>query len=219
MGSYSHFLDTKSFIYNSGLGADWQKEKDSDTKESQTEKDEIQEKRDGETEENHQQPLGHQAVYPGALYSPYISPAWYLPVRDQRSLAPAQEDVYKREADLNGAPYPHLGLGVPPGVAPLYGYPYFSPAYYSAPGLQPQSSLHHHQPPSSLHHQPAGDRAAVPVYVPASPAPAPVYRSGLSILQQKRMTLWIKKFGFSSRKKMKKIRYVSNISFLKLFFF
>ena len=158
-GSYSHYLDTRSFIYNSGLGAAAAAPGPA-TQLPVSGEERPQEKREA-------------GAGPG-LYPPYQAayPPW---------LVPAYPDVYRRSAgpDLNGAPAPATGLAYPPGYPPVYGYPGYLAPYYP--------HLRHYAPPAADREAaPAPTPVYVPPspapvyrYNPAplpATTPVPVYR-------------------------------------------
>ena len=169
LGSYSHYLDSKSFIYNSGLGASSNTEnvpeQPKTEKSNDVNSDAIKDKRDAVIEEYRTSQLNHYA----SLYSPYFNPLWLAP--EYQSVQ--KEEIYKRNAhgypDLNGPPPSSLGY---PGIHPsqLYSYPYINPYLSQYP---PPPDTRAYTPP-----HPGPVAPVPPVYNPPdyNTSPAPVYR-------------------------------------------
>ena len=93
IGSYNHFLDSKSFIYNSGLGASSNPEHVAEQPKTESSddvnSDKIKDKRDAVIEDYRISQLNHYA----SLYSPYFNPLW---------LAPEYQDVHHPPPDSSG---------------------------------------------------------------------------------------------------------------------
>ena len=128
-GSYSHFLDEKSYIYRSAIGVPNTGDIDFNNKPENFESKSEKRSLDSET--------GFQSHNK----SNYLSNLYYSPYPGYPSYHPdLQQEIYKRNAfpapDLNGPPAP---LGIPPGLHHNYNYgghanPYIS-GHPSLPSL------------------------------------------------------------------------------------
>ena len=164
-GSYSHYLDKKSYIYRSAIGipntgtTEGTEENVTQLNQPQQrslvpEPSELPEAR--ETRERGFKSYNNNITkFVANLYSsPYSA------------YNPYQQQIYKRNAfsspDLNGPPAP---IGIPPGFQHSYNYgghtnPYLQsyPTYRSSPYV------------TNIHYPPA------PVYISPNTSPAPIYR-------------------------------------------
>ena len=158
-GSYSHYLDKKSYIYRSAIGVP----NTGDTEDKNDEDDSP------EMQPPEPRSLGEEAAYQGPNRTNYYANLFSFPYS---AYAPyQQQEIYKRNAfsspDLNGPPAP-LGLP-PPGYQRRYNYgghnPYIPPSYPSYPSYH-QSSPY----VTNIHYPPT------PVYIAPRTSPAPLYR-------------------------------------------
>ena len=174
-GSYSHYLDKKSYIYrsaigvpNTGLKEDTEETVDSDGDVSPETHQPQARSLGEEIQLPEARSLGEEGGYQSSNRTNYYANLWAFPYSAYNPYQ--QQEIYKRNAfaspDLNGPPAP---IGIPPGYQQGYNYGGHNP-YIPATYRSYQSSPY----VTNIHYQPTP--VYLPPHLPPQTSPAPLYR-------------------------------------------